>query len=79
VRRVIAVTACCLVAALIPFYAGAPAAVLGLVPLAVAIWLVSRSGWSSHTRVTASVTVLVATIALVIGLLALSALTSHYN
>ena len=79
VRRVIAVSACCLLAALTPFYAGVPAAVLGLVPLAVAIWLVTRSDWSSRTRVTASIAVLVVTIALFIGLLALAALTTYYN
>lgn len=70
VRRVIAVGVCCLLAALAPFYAGFSAAVLGLVPLGIAIWLVTRSGWSSRTRVTASVAVLVLTVALFIGLLA---------
>ena len=64
---------------LTPVLRRVPAAVLGLVPLAVAIWLVTRSDWSSRTRVTASIAVLVVTIALFIGLLALAALTTYYN
>jgi hypothetical protein len=80
VRRVIAVCACCLLAALTPFYAGVPAATtLGLVPLAVAVWLVARSDWSSRTRVIVSLAVPVVTIALLVSLVALSALTNYYN
>lgn len=76
-RRVIAVSACCLLAALTPFYAGFSAAFLGLVPLGVAIWLVTRSGWSSHTRVTTSAAVLAVTVALFVGLLAVA--LRYYN
>jgi hypothetical protein len=79
VRRVVAVAACCLLAALTPFSIGFSAAVLGLVTLALAIWLVVRSQWSARTRVTASLAVLVVPIALFIGLLAASALTNYYG
>jgi apolipoprotein N-acyltransferase len=76
-RRVVAVAACCLLAAVSPFYAGFSAAVLGLVPLALAIWIVMRSEWSSRTRVITSVAVPVVTIALLIGLLAV--VLRYYN
>ena len=77
VRRVIAVSACCLLAALTPFYAGFSAAILGVFPLALAIWLVARSEWSYRTRVTTSLAVLVVTIALFVGLLAV--VIRYYN
>lgn len=76
-RRVVAVSACCLLAALSPFYAGFSAAFLGLVPLGLAIWLVTRSRWSSRTRVTTSIAALVLTVALFIGLLAV--VLRYYN
>lgn len=75
--RVVAIAVCCLLAAVSPFYAGLPSAVLGLVPLGLAIWLVARSSWSSRTRVTTSLGVLVVTIALFVGLLAL--VLRYYN
>lgn len=75
--RVIAAGACCLLAALSPFYAGFSAAFLGLVPLGLAIWLVARSRWSSRTRVAASVAVVVLTVTLFVGLLAV--VLRYYN
>lgn len=61
---------CCLLAALTPFYAGFSAAFLGLLPLGLAVWLVTRSRWSSRTRVVSSLAVVVVTIALFVLLLA---------
>lgn len=76
-RRVIAIGACCLLAALTPFYAGFSGAFLGLVPLGLAILLVTRSGWSSRTRATTSIVVPVVTVALFVGLLAV--VLRYYN
>jgi hypothetical protein len=75
--RVIAVSVCCLLAALSPFYAGFSAAFVGPVPLGLAIWLVTRSAWSSRTRVTTSIAVLVLTVALFVGLLVV--VLRYYN
>jgi len=50
---------------------GVPTAALGVVPLGLAIWLVTRSGWSSRTRVATVLAVVATTLALFIALLAL--------
>ncbi len=77
IGRVLAVAACCLIAALTPFYAGFSAAFLGLLPLALAIWLLARSGWSPRTRVTTSLAVLAVTIVLFVGFLVV--VLRYYN
>lgn len=77
--RVVALAACCLVAALTPFYAGFPAGAVGLVPVGLAIWLVTRSAWSPRTRVTTSLAVVAVTIAIFVGLLAVALALRYYN
>ena len=77
--RVIGVGACCVFAAVTPFYAGASAAIVAVVPLTFAIWLVIRSEWSSRTRVTTVLAVLAVTVALFVGLLVLAQRLHAYN
>ena len=72
-------SACCLLASLTPFYAGFSTAFLALFPLALAIWIVTRSGWSSGTRVTSVLAVLVVTVGLFVGLLVLAEQTHYFN
>jgi hypothetical protein len=75
--RVTAIGVFCLLAAVSPFIAGRSTAVAGLVPLSCAIWLVARSRWSPTARVAGSAAVVVATVALLIGLLAV--VLTHFN
>ena len=80
VRRIIAIGVCCLLAAVTPFYAGASiASIFVLVPIALAIWLVTRSEWSSRTRVTSVLAVLMVTVALFVGLLVLAEQAHYFN
>jgi hypothetical protein len=67
--RVASVGALCLLAALSPFIAGRTTAVFGLVPLSGSIWLVAKLPWSRTHRVVVSVAIVVATIALFLGVL----------
>jgi len=72
VRRIVAISACCLLAAISPLIVGVLPAVLGVIPLGLAVWLVTRSGWSSRTRVTSVLAVVLVTVALFIALLAVA-------
>ena len=67
--RVASVGALCLFATLSPLIAGRTTAIVGLVPLSGAIWLVAKSPWSRARRVAVSVAIVLATIALFLGLL----------
>jgi len=71
-RRISTVIACCLLAAFAPFIAGIWTATLGLIPLACAVWLVARSGWSYPLRVGVVVVLLAATVGLAFGILILA-------
>ncbi|HJU37870.1 MAG TPA: hypothetical protein VJ716_10685 [Gaiellaceae bacterium] len=62
-----------------PFIAGVSTAFLGVLPLGLAVWLVTRAAWSSRTRVTAVLGLLAATVALFVGLLALVLHSNAYN
>ncbi len=75
-RRITTVTGCCVIAAVTPFIAGISTAILGLIPLAYAIWLLARSKWALSTRILLSAVALVATGGLVVGLLILATLSS---
>ena len=67
--RVASVGALCLLAALSALIAERTTAVVGLVPLSGAIWLVAKSPCSRTRRVAVSVAIVLATIALFLGLL----------
>ena len=71
-RRIVGVLGCCVVAAATPFVAGLTSAIVGVVPLGCAIWLLARSEWSLRTRLIASMVVLAATFGLVIAFLILA-------
>lgn len=75
--RMASVGVFCLLAALSPFIAGRSIAIAGLVPLGCAIFLVARSPWSRTARVAVSAAVVVATVALFIGFLAI--VLTHFN
>jgi hypothetical protein len=75
--RMAAVGVLCLLAAFSPFVAGRSTAAAGILPLSCAIWLVVRSRWSVTARVVGSVAVVAATVALLIGLLAVA--LTHFN
>jgi|tagenome__1003787_1003787.scaffolds.fasta_scaffold20502047_2 hypothetical protein len=75
-RRIATVAACCGIAAITPFIAGVSTAVLGLIPLAYAVWLVAQSQWPRSTQLLVSAVVVVATGALVIVFLILATVAS---
>lgn len=76
--RVASVGALCLFAALSALIARWTTPIVGLVLLSGAIWLVAKSPWSRTRRVAVSVAIVVATIALFLGLVI--AVVSHsYN
>lgn len=66
--RVASVGALCLFAALSALLARWTTPVVGLLLLSAATWLVAKSPWSCTRRVAVSVAVVVATIALFLGL-----------
>jgi hypothetical protein len=68
-KRIACVAGCCVLAAVTPFVAGLAAALLAIAPIALAIWLLVHSGWSTSTRVVASVLVVGSTLALMIAFL----------
>jgi hypothetical protein len=76
-RRIALVVGCCVLAAITPFIAGISTAIFGLIPLGYAIWLLARSEWAVSTRVFLSALALLATGALVIGLLILATSASR--
>ena len=67
--RVACVGALCLLAALSALIAGWTTPIVGLVLLSGAIWLVAKSPWSRTRRVAVSAAIVLATIALFLGLL----------
>jgi hypothetical protein len=67
----VGVGALCLLAALSPFVAEHISALVGVVPLGCAIWLVAKSPWPLSTRIAVSVTAVAGTIALFVGVLLL--------
>jgi hypothetical protein len=71
-RRAVTIGACCVLAAIVPLVAGVSTAALALIPLGLAVWLISRSGWSSRTRITTVLAVIAVTVALCIALLAVA-------
>ena len=75
-RRITTVVACCVIAAITPFIAGVLTAVLGLIPLAYAIWLLARSDWALSTRIFLSAVAVIATGGLAVGFLILATLGS---
>ena len=76
--RLACVGALCLFAVLSALIARWTTPIVGLVLLSGAIWLVARSPWSRTRRVAVSVAIVVATIALFLGLVI--AVVSHsYN
>jgi hypothetical protein len=74
--RIAGVTVCCVLAATTPFIAGAPTAVVGLVLIGCAIWLVVNSSWSARSRLVALVGVVAGTAGLAIVLLILATTAS---
>ena len=72
------VGALCLLAAASALIARWTTPIVGLVPLGCALWLVARSPWPLSTRIAVSVTAVVGTIALFVGVLLL-VVTYSYN
>jgi hypothetical protein len=62
--RVAGASGCCVLAAASPLVAGSSTAVAGLVPVAVAGWLLAVATWSTRTRLVAGAILVVATVGL---------------
>jgi hypothetical protein len=74
--RIVGVIVCAAIAAMTPFIAGAATALLGIVPLGCALWLVARAPWSRSVQLFVSLAVVAGTVGLAFVFLLIATATS---